>query len=32
MADGYIAGFDSKYYYNYWRRVTAIREGGQANG
>ena len=30
MADGYIAGFDSKYYYNYWRRVTAIREGGQS--
>ena len=28
MADGYIAGFDSKYYYNYWRPVTAIREGG----
>ena len=26
MADGYIAGFESKYYYNYWRPVTAIRE------
>jgi PAP2 superfamily len=30
MADGYIAGFDSKYYYNYWRPVTAIREGGDS--
>jgi hypothetical protein len=27
MADGFIAGFDSKYYYNFWRPVTAIREG-----
>jgi hypothetical protein len=30
MANGYIAGFDSKYYYNYWRPVTAIREGGDS--
>jgi hypothetical protein len=28
LADGYIAGFESKYYYNYWRPVTAIRERG----
>ena len=28
MADGYIAGFDSKYHCNYWRPVTAIRAGG----
>ena len=27
MADAYIAGFDSKYYYNFWRPITAIREG-----
>ena len=30
MADGYIGGFDSKYHYNYWRPVTAIREGGDS--
>jgi YHS domain-containing protein len=30
MADGYIAGFEAKYYYNYWRPVTAIREGGDS--
>ena len=30
MADGYIAGFESKYHYNYWRPVTAIREGGDS--
>ena len=30
MADGYIAGFEDKYYYNYWRPVTAIREGGDS--
>jgi hypothetical protein len=30
MADGYIAGFADKYYYNYWRPVTAIREGGDS--
>jgi hypothetical protein len=29
MADGYIAGFEDKYYYNYWRPVTAIRELGR---
>jgi hypothetical protein len=26
-ADGYIANFESKYYYNYWRPITAIRLG-----
>jgi len=30
MADGYIAGFETKYYYNYWRPVTAIRERGDS--
>lgn len=25
MADGFIAGFDAKYFYNFWRPVTAIR-------
>jgi hypothetical protein len=24
-ADGYIANFESKYFYNYWRPITAIR-------
>ena len=28
MADGFIAGFDAKYFYNFWRPVTAIRAGG----
>jgi hypothetical protein len=28
MADGYIANFESKYHYNYWRPVTVIRENG----
>lgn len=27
VADSFIAGFDSKYYYNLWRPITAIREG-----
>jgi hypothetical protein len=27
MADGFIAGFDSKYHYNFWRPITAIRAG-----
>jgi len=27
MADGFIAGFDAKYYYNFWRPITAIRAG-----
>jgi hypothetical protein len=27
MADGFIAGFDAKYTYNFWRPVTAIRAG-----
>jgi Tol biopolymer transport system component len=25
LADGYIASFETKYHYNYWRPVTAIR-------
>jgi hypothetical protein len=25
LADGYIAGWDSKYFYNFWRPYTAIR-------
>ena len=25
MADGYIGSFETKYHYNYWRPVTAIR-------
>jgi hypothetical protein len=28
MADGYIAGFETKYDFNFWRPVTAIRAGG----
>jgi VCPO second helical-bundle domain len=28
MADGFIAGFEAKYFYNFWRPVTAIRAGG----
>ena len=27
MADGFIAGFETKYHYNFWRPVTAIRAG-----
>jgi hypothetical protein len=27
MADGYIAGWNAKYFYNFWRPVTAIRAG-----
>ncbi len=30
MADGYIADFESKYHYNYWRPITAIRESGDS--
>jgi hypothetical protein len=26
LADGYVGSFESKYLYNYWRPVTAIRE------
>jgi len=26
LADGYIASFATKYHYNYWRPITAIRE------
>src|SRR5262249_30679185 len=29
MADGFIAGFEAKYHYAYWRPATAIREGGE---
>jgi hypothetical protein len=28
MADGYTAGWDSKYYYKFWRPYTAIHEAG----
>jgi len=28
MADGFIAGFDAKYHYGYWRPATAIRAEG----
>ena len=31
LADGYIAGFEAKYHYGYWRPVTAIRETGDAS-
>jgi hypothetical protein len=31
MADGFIAGFEAKYHYNYWRPATAIRAGGNAD-
>ena len=27
VADGYIAGWNAKYFYNFWRPVTAIRAG-----
>jgi hypothetical protein len=27
MADGFIAGFNAKHFYNFWRPVTAIRAG-----
>ncbi len=30
-ADSYIAGFDSKYHYNFWRPYTAIRAEDQGN-
>jgi hypothetical protein len=29
MLDGYLAVFDAKYHYNFWRPVTAIRNGDQ---
>ena len=28
LADGYVASFDTKYRYDFWRPVTAIREAG----
>src|SRR5262245_40867566 len=30
MADGFIAGFEAKYHYAYWRPASAIRESGDA--
>ena len=27
IADGYIAGADTRYLYNFWRPITAIRAG-----
>jgi hypothetical protein len=32
MADSYIAGWDSKYHYNFWRPVTAIHLEGNDRG
>ena len=29
LADGYVASFDAKYLYNFWRPVTAIRLGNE---
>jgi hypothetical protein len=29
LADGYIAGFEAKYHYRYWRPATAIQESGE---
>lgn len=29
MAEGFIAGFEAKYHYNYWRPATALRESGE---
>ena len=31
LADGYIAGFEAKYHYRYWRPASAIRETGDAS-
>ncbi|ELR73464.1 hypothetical protein C900_04316 [Fulvivirga imtechensis AK7] len=31
MADAYIAGWDSKYHYNFWRPLTAIRAEDDGN-
>ena len=31
MADGYIAGFEAKYHYHYWRPATAIRDASKAD-
>jgi hypothetical protein len=31
MADGFIGGFEAKYYYNYWRPATDIRENADAS-
>jgi hypothetical protein len=28
LADGYVSSFETKYHYNYWRPVTAIRTAG----
>ena len=32
LTDAYIAVFDAKYRYNFWRPVTAVRNGGDLNG
>src|SRR5262245_20670326 len=32
IADGYIAGADTRYLYNFWRPVTAIRAGAAPGG
>jgi hypothetical protein len=32
MADGFIAGWDSKFYYDFWRPYTAIRFANDGNG
>jgi len=29
LADGYVSSWDAKYFYNFWRPVTAIRAGDQ---
>ena len=29
MADGFIAGFDAKYQFRFWRPITAIRDAGR---
>jgi len=31
MADGYIAGFEAKYHYNYWRPASAVRDASKAD-
>lgn len=31
LADAYIAGWDSKYHYNFWRPITAIQTGDDTN-
>jgi hypothetical protein len=31
LADGYIAGFDAKYHFRFWRPITAIRRADEDN-